>query len=56
MWIVAPGFMSVYPYVFWLPFGWFFLAGLLGLLILAGFLCISSMIFGCLCSNDNDDW
>ena len=56
MWLVDPRFMSVYPYVFWLPFGWFILAGLLGLLMIVGFLCISSMAFCCLCDNDRDEW
>ena len=56
MWVFDPRFMSPYPYVFWLPFGWFFLAGLLGLLILAAFACFSSMVFCCMCDNSQDEW
>ena len=56
MWVVDPRFMTMYPYTFWLPFGWFLLAGLLGLLIIAGVICCSSMLYCSICTHSEDDW
>lgn len=56
MWIVDPGFMSVYPYIFWLPVGWFILAGILGIVIISAVACCSSMMYCCLCNHSEDDW
>jgi len=56
MWVVDPRFMSIYPYTFWLPFGWFLLAGILGILIILGIICCSSMLYCSICNQSEDDW
>lgn len=53
IWVMSPCFLSIeYNCDFWLPFGWFLVAGILGVLFLISCFCVGMCVYTCHDSGD----